>query len=412
MKAKQAIILVILLVVLGAASLLLLRRERSSWQPAPTAAGSKVLATFDPNAVTEVKISAANNGVTLTREADSWTVAESGSYPADFDRVRALVRRLWELKAVQDVAATGSQLERLQLIEPNGNAAANAGTLVELKDSSGKRVTAIIAGKTYLQSSPGMMGGTQSIPAGRYVMAVDGKNRVIVVGDPFSELASPAREWLKKDFPRVSDPRSISVQGPQAQWTLERAGANDPWKLDGASPDMSKIESVFGVFRSPMFDDVAPPADASKYDFKTPQTATVKDADGFTYLWTIGKLQGDKYPVRISINADLPNQRTPAAGEKPEDNKKLDDEFAAKRKLLEARLKEEKARHENWIYLFPQSTFTSLLVAKKDLLPPPPTPTPSPSPAAAPSPGEASASTPVAVPPPPTPAPAQGQPPR
>ena len=58
----------------------------------------------------------------LAKKDDVWTVKERADYPADFDKVSALIRKLWELKPVQDVkvgpsSSRGSSSPSLKLQE-------------------------------------------------------------------------------------------------------------------------------------------------------------------------------------------------------------------------------------------------------------------------------------------------------
>jgi len=68
---------------------------------------------------------------------------------------------------------------------------------------------------------------------------------------------------------------------------------------------------------------------------------------GFTYeVQLLEKKEGDaepKYFLTVQVSGNFPKERKPAADEKPEDKKRLDDEFAAAGKLLEAKLAKEKA---------------------------------------------------------------------
>lgn len=367
MKSKQLFVLAVLVVVLGIASILLLRSEHSSWQ-APSAAGTRVLAEFDPNAVARVEIKNKDGSVVLTRREDKWTVEQSSGYPANFERISGLIRRLWDLKSVQEVAAGPSQFAQLELVEP-AEGKSDTGTVISLEDASGKRLTALLAGKTHMQAPPGFPG--DGYAAGRYLMALDGKNRVVLVSDLFDETRQPAKDWLERDFLRIANPKSITLKGPNREWSLTRENPSEPWKLaNGVVPEAGKAGSIVAALGVPSFDDVS--ADESAFDFSEPDTLTVQTTDGFTYTWTIGKQKDDTYPVKIAINGDFPKERTPAEDEKPEDKEKLDEAFAKEREALEKRLAEEK-RFEKWIYRIPATTLSSILVSEKDLQPPTPT---------------------------------------
>ena len=102
----------------------------------------------------------------------------------------------------------------------------------------------------------------------------------------------------------------------------------------------------------------------------------IETFDGFVYELQIGKLMGENYPVLVSVNAELPKERTPAADEKPEDKAKLDQEFQTKQKQLTDKLATEQ-KLQIWPYLIPKGTIDQLLkeraslMAKKEPVPSP-----------------------------------------
>ena len=77
-------------------------------------------------------------------------MTERSDYPADFEKVAGLLRKLWELHAAQDVEVGPSQLGRLQLLEPGSDP--NSGTLINLKDDSTKVLGSLLLGKKLLKT--------------------------------------------------------------------------------------------------------------------------------------------------------------------------------------------------------------------------------------------------------------------
>ena len=144
MKGKQLAIVLVLLVVLGGIALFLNRRNSASWSNTATTSSGKVL-DFPLNDVSQVTIKESGAELNLAKKDDIWTVKERADYPADFDKVSALIRKLWELKPVQDVKIGPSQLARLQLTEPAPGS--TNGTLLDLKGAGDKRLAALLLGK-------------------------------------------------------------------------------------------------------------------------------------------------------------------------------------------------------------------------------------------------------------------------
>ena len=387
MKGKQLAIVLVLLVVVGGIALFLNHRNSASWSETATTTSGKVL-DFPLNDVSHVTIKEAGAELNLAKKDEVWTVKERADYPADFAKVSALIRKLWELKPVQDLKVGPSQLARLQLTEPAPGS--TSGTLLDLKGASEKRLAALLLGKKNLRNpdQPASEGGGFAV--GRYVMGQDGSNRVFLVSDTFEEIEMKPEQWLNRDFIKIENAKSITVAGvtPGMNWTISRDAAASPWKLADAKPgedmDAGKVSSVASHLSAANFADVLPPdAPAPETGLDKPSTVRVDTFDNFVYEWRIGKLTGENYPVLVSVKADLPKERTPAADEKPEDKARLDQEFQTKQKQLTDKLATEQKLQAR-PYLIAKFTIDQLLKDRASLLAekkPLPSPTPGASPA-------------------------------
>src|SRR5436853_120231 len=196
MKGRQLAIVLILLVALGAVALFLSKRESTSWSNTATTSNDKIL-NFQLNDVSKATIKDSGVELNLVKIEDTWRVKERVDYPADFGKVSSLLRKLWELRPVQDIKIGPSQLGRLQLTEP-GQGSGN-GTLIDLKGAGDKRLAALLLGKKYLKNpdQPASEGG--GIAVGRYVMGQDGPNRAYLVSDTFDESQTKHEPWLNRD---------------------------------------------------------------------------------------------------------------------------------------------------------------------------------------------------------------------
>jgi len=394
MNPKQTILLFAALVIFGGAGALLLHRDTSSWNSSTAAVGEKALPAFDLNQVAQVEIKSSDADLHLVRKDGIWTVLERYNYPANFEQVGDLIRKLWELKVTEEVPVGASQLGRLNLVEPAKDAK-ETGTVLDLKDDKGQRIAALLLGKMYLKKSAGMMAGEEGFPAGRYVMALDGRQQAALVGEPFTDVQTAPDAWLDHDFFKVEKPQSISVKGaePDVNWVLTKEKADSDWALYAAQPDekldVSKASTATAALDAPSFADVRPAGDQK--DLESPSQVTVRTFDGFAYDLKIGKLEGEQVPMTVEITANLPKARTPDAGEKPDQKTKLDADFANQQKALHDRLVTGQ-EYGKWVYLMPKSWAEQLLAKRETLLQPKPTPAPAPSPGASPS----ASATPVA----------------
>lgn len=371
MKGKQLAIILVLLFVLGGIALFLNLRNSASWSSTATTSSGKVL-DFQLNDVAYLTIKEGDVELTLFKKTDIWKVQERSDYPADFDKVSALVRKLWELRPVQDVKIGPSQLDRLQLTAPGQGS--SDGTLLDLKDSGGKPLAALLLGKKYLRNpdQPASEGG--GIAAGRYVMGQDDSNRVFLVADTFDEIQLKPEQWLNRDFVKVENPKSIAIAGTAAgmNWKIVRDGAASPWKLADAKPgeelDNAKASGVASLFTAASFADVLPSdAPVAETGLDKPSTVRIETFDNFVYDLKIGKLMGENYPVLVSVKAELPKERTTAAEEKPEDKASLDQDFQARQKQLTEKLATEQKLQAR-PYLILKSTIDQMLKNRASLM--------------------------------------------
>ena len=380
MKGKQLAIVLVLLVALGAVALFLNQRNSASWSNTATTSTDKIL-NFQLNDVSKATIKDGSAELNLAKIEDVWRVKERVDYPADFGKVSTLLRKLWELRPVQDVKIGPSQLGRLQLTEP-GPGESN-GILIDLKDAGDKRLAALLVGKKYLRNpdQPASEGG--GVAVGRYVMGLASSNRAFLVSDTFDEIQVKPEQWLNRDFFKVENPKSIAVAGTAAgvNWKITRDTASAPWKLVDSKPgeelDNAKAAGAATLFAAAGFSDVLPPdAPVGDTGLDKPSTVRIETFDGFVYELRIGKLMGENYPVLVSVNAELPKKRTPAADEKPEDKAKLDQEFQTRQKQLTDKIATEQ-KLLIWPYLIPKGTIDQLLkertslMAKKEPVPSP-----------------------------------------
>jgi hypothetical protein len=381
MNRKQLAILLVLVAVIGGIGIFLQKTNRGQWSATSNPAGGKVV-DFPINDVARVEIHSASGQVDLTKKNDAWVVEERADYPANFSQVSTLIRRLWELKPVQEVKVGQSQLSRLELVQPGQGD--GAGTLVELKDKDGKNLAKIVAGKKGVRKTEGLPGGMAGVPAGRYILPVS-SGKVSLVSESLDELNPNPESWLKRDFIKIDDPESITLAGQTTprHWTITHTKGNTNWRFADAKPneqiDPGKVSSLISVLSSLSFTDVLP-SDAKPQEtgLDKPDLLTIQTFDRFTYTIKIGKLSGQNYPVAVSVNVNLVKERTPAPDEKPEDKAKLDQEFQIHLKGLEEKAAAEK-EYGKRIYLIANSSLDALLTDRTALVAAK-TPTPSPSP--------------------------------
>ncbi|NGO39139.1 DUF4340 domain-containing protein [Limisphaera ngatamarikiensis] len=378
MNRKQFLLLLGLVIVLGGAAWWLYRQEGRTWQRTGVTAQAKLLPDLPVNEVAHVRIRQGTNELNLVRKDGLWRVQERGGYPANFQQISDWIVKASELKAVQAEEVGPSQLWRLSLLPPGPET--NTATLVEFLDGSGRRLGGLLLGKTQSRASAtGLGGGTEDgFPAGRWVMTLSATNRALMISDPLYGIEPRPEQWISKEFFKVERPRLVRVEFPDASrsWAMRREKETDSWQLVDARPgetlDGSKATSATSGLSWPSFLDVLPPdTPPEQVGLDRPVKVYIETFDDFVYDLSLGEKTNQSYHLRLTVSANLPEQRTPAPDEKPEDKERLDREFKEKRDKLAEKLAQEK-RLEGWIYQVSTWTFDSLLKPRDEMLTQPP----------------------------------------
>jgi len=379
MNSRQLALIVVLAVLFAAIGWILFHRGARSWESQPTSSNAKVI-DFPLNDVAHIAIKDGTSELNLLRKEDGWVVRERADYPANFEQVSRLLRKIWNLKPVQTLQVGPSQLGRFDLVEPAKGT--KGGTLLALKDKDEKGIAALLVGKQYLKKSNQNFGPAGGFAAGRYVMPEDGSKRVALVSDPLNDLITKPERWLNLDFIKIEKPKTIALDGatPAMKWKLERESESADWKFAESKAaeelDKAKASALAASVSNLRFTDVVDPqAKPETTGLDHPLTALIETSDGFTYTLKIGKLKGEGYPITLSVEAMLPAQTSAVPDEKPEEQKKRAEEFSKKKKALEEKLAKEK-KFEGRAFLINKSTIEQLLKNRADLIKAEPGPTP------------------------------------
>ena len=340
MKGKQLALLLVLGIALGVAWLNRSKTDQAAWSET-SRTGLKVL-EFPINDVARLTIKTAAAELNLVKKDDLWTVQERANYPANFEQVSSMLRKLWDLKTVQEVKVGASQFPKLELIEPGKGE--NAGTLVQFVAADGKEIASLLLGKKHLKKSDGpdmgFGGASEGFPAGRYLKS-GASPKVSLVSETLDEIDPTPTRWVATDFINIEGVKAVSVKGAQT-WSLNRESATAEWQLADAKADekvdASKVSSLANVLSAATLSDVLAPDAKSE----PAVIATVSTFDGFKYELQLGKEQGENVPVFVQVSGVFAEERIAGADEKPEDKTRLDEEFTKKQTQLAEKLAKEK----------------------------------------------------------------------
>jgi len=347
MSRNQFLVVLAALVVLVAGGVGVAWWKRSSYEVADVRVGQRLLEGFRVDDVAEADVADAQGAVTLVRGEAGWSVKERGGFPADIEPIRDLLVKLHELKVVQAEGLTDAVRPRMQLAAPGAGAKPDeTGTLVELKARDGKSVAKLVLGKKAVKDLRGL-GPGGSIPSGRYVWVAADPQRVSLVSEPFTSVAAKPQEWLAKELLRLERPKSLAVVGPDGRdrWSVSKDSEAGDWKLAGAGKfSTGRAQDAASALYGLRIADAAAGVSDSDAGLDKPTLVRATTFEGWGYEVRIGKpALGGRHYVKTSVTGTVPETRTPAADEKPEDKEKNDKAFAERKELLAAKLAREKA---------------------------------------------------------------------
>jgi len=360
MNKKQILTLCAIAIALGATLLVVKQTQKQSASSAVTARapGETLFKSFPANETTQIEIQGAKGKVTLEKKDGKWTVAERENYPANTTNVNELIRTLAELKVSRGLEAAPSFAPRFGMDE-NSTTPENRGLTTTFKDATGKEIAKVSLGKN-IDGSQEIEALNMAIPVGRYIRNHADQSGFYAVSEMFFSLTEEVTRWLAEEFIAPDKIKSVSLSqkgSDAAAWKLTRDSDGAEFKLEGMKPNEAlnseNIAPMKSLLSFARFEDVVPAANAAeRADAASKRTAIIETFDGFNYSLTITPVKPgtgsatsspDNQLVTVAVTAKLPTERTKAEGEKPEDAKTKDEEFANRMKSLNEKLAKEQA---------------------------------------------------------------------
>ena len=378
MNRKQFLLMLVAVAVLGGAGLAMFWQELSGYKESGAKIGAKVLPELKAADATEIRLKDARNEVTLVSKGGSWSVKERGGYPADVGEISELLAKLVEAKIVQSESVGASLYSRLNLEEPGKAGAAappgkagdqpgqgkdeGTGTLLELKDKTGKPIARLIFGKVSLKKDPGnpLPNAVDGVPAGRYMIAPGKITSVVVVSDPFANVDAKAGRWLAKNFFKADRIKTLTVGEGAAQWKITRELEYSQWKFAAGAGQLDPSAAVGAVnaLGQLAFSDVST---AAKVEGDKVTTMVAESFDNLTYTIKVAKQKtGDDYLFNFVLTGEPPKTRVPEKDEKPDEIERRAKEYVDTLKRLEARAQFEKILGQ-WVYVMPAKSLEPML---------------------------------------------------
>jgi Domain of unknown function (DUF4340) len=377
MKRKQVYLLVAIALVLVVAGTIFQMWQSSTWKEATS--NRQIYPNLAVNDVTKVHVQTAKDNLTLQTSGDTWQVAERYGYPADFTKIRELLRSIWDLKYVRVLEIGLSQFGRLQLLPPGQGD--QSGTEIDLIGNGDKKITTLILGKR-------PSGSESALGSGRFAFNPDRKDQAYLIDETFPTLdpLNPST-WLNKQFVDTQKLRfvsrgnvgnapgwKVSRKDEHADWELQDPAANESLEKENANP-----LSSFSISLQDVRPESAP---VNETGLQQPLVAELETFDGFHYQLEIGGAGPEQtHFLRVKVSANLPQTRTPAANESAEEKTKKGEEFNKQLEQWKTRLANEQ-KLEHWVFLVNDWSLEPLLKSRTDFVEkvePSPTPQVSPS---------------------------------
>src|SRR5438309_2533361 len=118
MNRKQLILLIVVGAVVGGLGLYSYNARKSSWEDSSQKLGKKVIKNFPINEVEHIAIKQPQGELDLAKKNEVWAVQQRNDYPANFETIGELLRKVWDLKVAQTIEIGSSRLGRLDLVPP------------------------------------------------------------------------------------------------------------------------------------------------------------------------------------------------------------------------------------------------------------------------------------------------------
>jgi hypothetical protein len=298
MSKKTLMVLVVLLAVLAGGRWMHGGRSPSS-DGEMASAGSALLASVDLSTVHAIAIDDGSSTTHLERVEGIWCVAEQDNYPADFDRLRAMMLTI-------DGLETGPVVdEGADHLAEYGLAAGEEPAPLRITLVHEKGTTVLSLGKLWTPQ-----GGEQpwgSAP-GRYVRVDEGP--VLLLKEDVRIVQADAGKWWDRSLVEVAPEsiRRVEVGSVDDTFSVEH-GTNGTFTLVGApggeEVDVAAANRLFGALKSLRAEKILPHAEESEAAFTNAITYKA-EAEGATYWIHLGEARaelGDGKPVKVEVTA-------------------------------------------------------------------------------------------------------------
>ncbi len=261
------------------------------------------------NDIDEVRVARGGDEAvaTLRREGSGWTVAETGGYPADWDKLRGLLAGLAQARVLEPKTANPEYFERLGLRDVSDPDSAALRVQIGADDDA----PAVLVGNAAQNRD------------GQYVRLVGGDRAYLI--DRSLDVAAETRDWLDRQIVDIGEDEVVDVEITHADGAAVRLRKTSADDADFTLLDIPEgreaqsswtVNAPAGGLSGLRLDEVRPAADVS---LETPVRFVVLTADGLRVEAELGEFDS-KHWIRVNASEakdPLSGSGTSAVGEMP-----------------------------------------------------------------------------------------------
>ena len=372
MNKRAAAILAALLLLLGGAALFIYKSDQASRPATGARFGQLLLPDLKASEIASIVIREPAATLTLVKKEKTWGIAEKNGFPADLDKVTELVVKAIELKVGRAEAIGDKDRSRLSLLDPGKGGTNVEGQATELtfKTGDGRMLAKLLLGKKYFKAEPDGDPG-KAIGDGRFVMLSQDMQQVYLVSEPLRVVRADTAEWFSKNGFAIERVKRLEVKLAEGDgYRIERPTDGPDWKLDGAAGgklDNSRANSAAYSLNKVDIEDLAASDKPEDNGLEKPALVKAMTLDGLSYTLRVGKLEKDRYPVRIEVEGTPQREFEERKDEKPDAKAARKKSFDEEMKQLEERVGREKAL-KDFTLLVPKTRLVEVLKKKSEML--------------------------------------------
>lgn len=355
MNRKQFVIVLLALCIIGGAGLALFKKNQKTWNVREAKVGELVFPDFKQNDVAAIHVKDRQD-FWIVRSNGTWVVPARYNYRASFEQISALLIEIKQMKVMQSEIVGPALRARVNLADPG--ASEGAGSLLEFADEKGKVMHSLLLGRRHDKKQDeneplGMRGWYD----GRYVLIPSEPNNVLLVPSLLPGASPEPGGWVDHSFFKIENVKFIGMvsPNPKKNWELTRETPDSKWTLNGTSSgqelDRTKMAQATEIWAFPTFVDILSNVPPAEVGLDKPNVLTVVTFDNLAYTVKVGSERPDgNHYMTLAVAADFSSPRIPAADETPEDKKRLDEEFEAKKKSLREKVEKDRT-FAPWIFV-------------------------------------------------------------